>query len=154
MVNSRKPAEPSNLIVPLAIALALIPIAGGVWWWLEREPEPVQAPSLTSEAKSYVKNLKLAGVNMQAKTNFTGAPLVEITGNITNAGDRVRTRVELNCVFYDPYTQVVLRERVPIVRSTLKPGETREFRLPFEGIPESWNRAMPQLVIASINFAQ
>ena len=154
MVNSVKQDDRSSLILPLALALALIPIVGGIWWWLEREPRQAQPPTLTAEAKSYVRNLKLGGVTMQAKTNYTGAPLVEITGNITNGGDRVLTRVELNCVFYDPYTQVVLRERVPIVRATLNPGDTREFRLPFEGIPTSWNRAMPQLVIAHISFAQ
>jgi hypothetical protein len=48
---------------------------------------------------------------------------------------------------------VVLRERVPIVRSTIRPGETRTFRLPFEGIPQSWNQALPQLVIAHIAFS-
>ena len=66
---------------------------------------------------------------------------------------RTLSRVELNCVFYDPYGQVVLRERVPIVRSVLKPGETSSFRLPFEGIPGSWNQTLPQLVIATITFS-
>ena len=33
------------------------------------------------------------------------------------------------------------------------PGQTREFRLPFEGLPESWNQALPTLVIANISFA-
>jgi hypothetical protein len=91
---------------------------------------------------------------MKAAKNYAGAMIVEVVGNITNAGDRTLNRVELNCVFYDAYGQVVLRERVPIVRSTLKPGEARAFRLPFEGIPDSWNQTLPQLVIASINFAQ
>ena len=85
--------------------------------------------------------------------NYAGAAGVEVMGNITNGGDRTLSLVELNCVFYDPYGQVVLRERVPIVRSTMKPGETRPFRLPFEGLPASWNQAMPQLVIARISFA-
>lgn len=154
MVREPKLVDRSNLITPLVIAVALLPVVGGVWWWLERGPAPAQRPALTAEAKSYVSNLKLSGVAMQAKTNFTGAPLVEITGRITNAGPRTLTLVELNCVFYDPYQQVVLRERVPIVRSPLEPGGTREFRLPFEGIAPSWNRGMPQLVIANIVFAQ
>jgi hypothetical protein len=58
-------------------------------------------------------------------------------------------------VFYDAYGQVVLRERVAIVRSRtggLQPGETKSFRLPFDSIPESWNQAMPQLVIAQVLF--
>ena len=51
----------------------------------------------------------------------------------------------------------VLRERVAIVKMSgkgLKPGETRSFRLPFDSIPSSWNQALPQLVIARIEFAE
>jgi len=34
---------------------------------------------------------------------------------IQNTGPRVLKMVDINCVFYDPYGQVVLRQRVPIV---------------------------------------
>lgn len=146
--------QKTNLVLPAVLIAILIPLAVGAWWYLERdsgkkEPQPV----LTSEAKLYTRNLKLGGVQMKGTQNFTGAPLIEITGQITNAGDKTLDRVELNCVFYDVAGQVVLRERVPIVKATMKPGETRAFRMPFEGIPESWNRVMPQLVIAEIRFA-
>jgi hypothetical protein len=35
----------------------------------------------------------------------------------------------------------------------LKPGETKSFRLPFDDLPDSWNQAMPQLVIAGVKFS-
>jgi hypothetical protein len=145
----------SRISVPLVIVL-MVAIAGlGVWWYLASQPREAAAPpAITPEAKAYVSHLKLSGVDMKATQNFAGATVVEIVGNITNAGNRTLDRVELNCVFYDPYGQLVLRERVPIVRSTLPPGEERSFRLPFEGIPQSWNQAMPQLVIASITFTK
>jgi hypothetical protein len=63
--------------------------------------------------------------------------------------------VEINCVFYDAYGQVVLRERVPIVSpriGAVSPREIKPFRLPFDNVPESWNQAMPQLVMAGIEF--
>ena len=81
--------------------------------------------------------------------------MVEITGRIGNTGNRVLQLVEINCVFYDPYGQVVLRQRVPIVSRKaggLAPGDTKPFRLPFDTLPESWNNQMPQLVIARIDF--
>jgi hypothetical protein len=59
---------------------------------------------------------------------------------------------EVYCIFYNSYGEMVLRERVPIVKSVLKPGESRDFRLPFDTIPASWNNQMPQLVIARIEF--
>jgi len=74
---------------------------------------------------------------------------------VKNIGDRKVKLVELNCIFYDPYGQVVLRERVPIVRARsggLAPTETKPFRMPFDNLAGSWNQAMPQLVIAQIQF--
>jgi hypothetical protein len=133
----------------------LLAVTGlGVWWYMSKQPREAPAPPpLTPEAKAYTRNLQLSNVQMKATANYAGATVVEIVGNITNAGDRPINRVELNCVFYDPYSQVVLRERIAIVRSLLGPGETKEFRLPFEELPGSWNQAMPNLVIAHIDFA-
>jgi hypothetical protein len=110
---------------------------------------------LTAEAKGYVKNLQLADVEMKAAESYMGSQLVEITGKITNNGDRPLQQVDLNCVFYDAYSQVVLRQRVSIVRAKtggLPPGETKSFRLPFDTLPKSWNQSMPQMVIAGILF--
>jgi hypothetical protein len=81
---------------------------------------------------------------------------VEISGKIENSGDRDLSVIEIYCVFYDTYGQLVLRKRLPIVSERmggLKPGETKSFRLPFDEIPESWNHVMPQLVIAGIKFS-
>ncbi|MGH9632771.1 MAG: FxLYD domain-containing protein [Bryobacteraceae bacterium] len=144
----------SSFVIPLVVIIALIPILGAVWWFWGRNAGTEQPTVLTAEAKAYVASLKLADVNMKATANYVGATVVEVTGQITNAGERTLELIELNCVFYDPYNTVVKRERVPIVRSTLKPGETQSFRLPFEEIPESWNQSLPQLVIANIVFVE
>ena len=143
----------------MAIVIALV-LALGIagFFFLERasrQPPPAPAP-LTDEAKAYVRNLKLSNVDMKAHESFLKQAVVEITGEITNAGDRVLKSVELNCVFYDPYGKVLQRQRVPIVSprtgAAVAPGETRSFRLPFDTVPETWNNVMPQLVIAGISF--
>jgi hypothetical protein len=103
----------------------------------------------------YVNHLKLSDVDMSAHEDYFRQRVVEITGKIQNAGDRKLNLVEINCVFYDPYGQVVLRQRTPIVSHKaggLSPGDTKPFRLPFDTIPESWNNVMPQMVIARIDF--
>ncbi len=116
---------------------------------------PKEPAALTPEAKAYVKNLALSGVEMKAAESFSGQQVVEIIGQIGNKGDRILKTVEVMCVFYDPSGQVVARERVTIVREKtggLKPGETKPFRLPFDTLPASWNQAAPGLVIAAIIF--
>lgn len=144
----------------MAIVAGVVLVLGlAGFWYLERSSKqpPAAPPPLTPEARAYVhdQKLKLSEVNMKAQESYMKQSVVEITGNISNAGERTLKTVELNCVFYDAYGQLVLRERVAIVNSktgNLSPGETKAFRLPFDSIPESWNQAMPQLVIAGITF--
>lgn len=149
-----KSGGPSKALI--ASLLGLLVVGGGAFWYLERlaiQPAPA-GPALSAEAREYVGHLKLSGVEMKATESYMKQSVVEITGLIANNGNRSARTVELNCVFYDNYGQVVLRERVAIVRPNigLQPGELRNFRLPFDSLPESWNQAMPQLVIAQIKF--
>lgn len=149
-----KPKTPVNS-VPIIVGVVVAVVGGCLWWWLRQPVPPAQGPPLTPEAKAYVRHLRLAEVEMKAAESYMKQAVVEITGKISNAGDRSLRQVDLNCVFYDPWGQLVLRERVSIVRPRsggLKPGETRNFRLAFDNIPQSWNQALPQLVIAGIQF--
>ena len=118
------------------------------------ESAATRSPPFTPEARVYVHNLALSGVAMQAHTSYLNQQVVEITGNLQNTGDRKLALVEINCIFYDPYGKVLLRQRVPIISRKmggLSPGETKAFRLPFDTIPEDWNQATPQS-IAQIQF--
>ncbi len=125
--------------------------------YLEFAPrKPISEMELTPEAKAYVRNLQLSDVTMQANQSLFNQVVVEIQGKIANGGDGPLDVVEIYCVFHDSYGQMVLRKRVPIVSPKmggLKPGETKSFRLPFDELPESWNHAMPSLVIAGIRFS-
>ena len=47
---------------------------------------------------------------MQKHESYMKQAVVEITGKIGNNGGRTLHEVEINCVFYDPYGQVVLQE--------------------------------------------
>lgn len=122
-------------------------------WFISRPKPDVNAVPLAPEAKAYVRNLQLSEVSMKATESYVGQMVTEIEGKITNAGSRAVSQADVFCIFYNAYGEVILRERVPIVKASLKPGETRSFRLPFDDIPGSWNNQMPQLVIARIEFA-
>ena len=141
----------------LAILLASA-LGGAGLYYLEKhagDPPPAVAP-ITAEARAYTRNLKLSEVGIKATESYMANQMVEVIGKISNAGDKMVSQVELNCVFYDPYGQLVLRQKVAIVKAKsggLKPGETKDFRLPFDTLPPSWNQAMPQLVIARIDFS-
>jgi hypothetical protein len=137
-------------VLILAIALALV---GGLLWFVNRPHVTGEAAPLSADAKTYVRNLKLSEVTMKATESYVGQTVTEIEGKIANSGGRTVQHADVYCVFYNSYGEVILRERVPIVMTGLKPGETRTFRLPFDDIPGGWNNQMPQLVIARIEFA-
>lgn len=142
--------------VALIIVLVVLAIGGGLAaWYFSQAPEGEEAIILTPEAKAYTRNLDLSEVDMKATENALGQTLVEITGRITNKGDRPVKHVVLTCIFVDPYGVEAARELVPIVRSrdgVLQPNESRRFRLPFDALPDTWNQTMPRLVIAQITF--
>jgi hypothetical protein len=146
-------------IPPAAIIIALVAALGlAGFWYLDRVSKrpPAPPPPLTGAAKAYVRYLKLSNVDMAAHESYLHQGVVEITGQLENTGDRVLKTVVLNCVFYDSYGQVVLRERVPIITEKmggLAPTERKNFRLPFDNVPDGWNQTMPQMVIAAIDFS-
>jgi hypothetical protein len=142
----------------MAIVIGLVLVLGlGGFFYLDRAAKkpPPAPPPLTGPARAYARNLKLTNVEMKAHESYLKQSVVEIVGNIQNTGDRVVKLVEITCIFYDAYGQVVLRERVPIVSTkigALAPEQIKPFRLPFDNVPESWNQVMPQLVMAGIEF--
>jgi hypothetical protein len=143
--------SPAGIVIALGCILIL-----GVFGWLTfgPKPPPPPPPVLTEQAKQYLATLDLSNVHMQAAESFVNQRVVEILGDITNKGQRTVKLAEVICVFRDSSGKEVLRERVPIVGGSgpLKPGETRPFRLPFDDVDESWNQALPTLVIAQIQF--
>lgn len=153
-----KPEPKKASIPPLVVVIGLVLVLGlAGFFYLDRtsKKEPPPPPPLSQEARAYAKNLKLDKVEMKAHESYLKQSVVEIIGDIQNVGDRTVKLIEITCIFYDAYGQVALRERVPIVSSKLGllgPNQTRPFRLPFDNVPEAWNQAMPQLVIARIDF--
>jgi hypothetical protein len=152
-----RPAKSQPRIgVPVYVAGALVVLGLGIFLYVQYVAKHASADTpLTPEAKGYVKNLKLSDVEIKANKSYLNQMVVEIDGKIGNAGERALDTVEIYCIFYDSYGQLVLRSRVPIVSPRmggLKPGETKSFRLPFDEIPDSWNQVMPQLVIAGVKF--
>jgi len=139
-------------------AVLLLGVAGLLYLNYKAKQPPPELPPLTGDARAYVAggHLPISEVQMVAHESYLKQQVVEITGKIGNTGNRVIETAEIYCVFYDSYGQVILRERVAIVNKKmgkLAPGETKDFRLPFDTIPESWNQVLPQIVIARIEFA-
>ena len=147
--DNKKARKQQVSIPPVAIVVgAILAVGLAAFFYLDRASRipPPAAPPLTGAAKAYVRNLRLADVEMDAHESYMKQSLVEIVGKIGNEGDQNLQLVEINCVFYDAYGQVVLRERTPIVSKKiggLSPGELKNFRLAFDNVPRVGTRRCP-----------
>ena len=151
-------SKPKFEITPamLVIAAALLAAAGAVAWltWGPK-PAPPAPGVLTQAAKQYLGQLHLKNVAMQAAENYVQQRVVEITGDITNSGPRKIALIEVTCFFRNVEGQPIQRERVLVIgghKGTLDSGATKPFRLAFDNLSPEWNQALPDLVIAQIQF--
>lgn len=155
--NTKTEAAKLSFPIPLVVGAIVVALGLGAWGFLDywERTHPPSPAVLTAEAKQYVHSLQLSEVEMKATESYMKQKVVEITGKISNNGDRTLNLVKINCVFRDAYGQVVLRDPVIVVgprTGKLAPGEKKSFRLAFDSIPESWNQSLPDLVIAQIVF--
>ena len=106
--------------------------------------------TLERNGSAYAKNrLRNAFRHAQAKR-------IEVALRYRPREFRLRVADNGKGIDYDSLGQVVKRARVTIVggkNGGEAAGETKPFRLPFDDVPESWNQATPDLVIAAIEFA-
>ena len=146
----------SNQRTQLYLIAVCVVVVSALFIYLEfSKPAAPREIPLTAEAKAYITKLALADVGIEAKLDYFGQKVVEISGSIGNQGDRGLGVVEVSVVFRDYAGKILSRQRSPIVSTRmggLRPGQTKPFRLPFDAVPEGWNNQMPQLVIAGIVF--
>ncbi|MDQ2712747.1 MAG: hypothetical protein M3Y24_11065 [Acidobacteriota bacterium] len=144
-------------VIPVAVGFVVVVAAIAGALYLHKPVRTAPEGGATSEAKAYLVQLQLSGVNMQATENFMKQQVIEVTGKITDNGPRALRTVDVYCLFYGVNGQEIHRERLPILKpggASLAPGETRPFRLPFDAVPDGWNQALPKMVIAQITFAR
>jgi len=149
----RKVSGPPVAALVIATALLLTAATVGFFWWQSRAPE--QTPPITAEAREYLGQLDLSGVEMKAEDTFLEQTVVVIEGKITNNGGKTVNAVVVDCVFRDPYGVEIDRQRAVIVgRKTglLPAGATQAFRLAFDAIPPEWNQTLPSLFISQLEL--
>lgn len=143
-------------LLPVVGGLLFVLVLTGALFYLNKPAPEKGQGGPTGEAKAYVRNLQLSDVEMKATENFMKQQVVELNGKLTNAGPRPLQAVEVYCIFAGLDGKAVYRERLPILHAkgqALQPNEARTFRLPFDSVPDGWNQATPQMVIAHIDFA-
>jgi hypothetical protein len=154
---SEEPDSRGKIIAITVTAMVIVAIIAALL--LHSEPRKAAAPP------PYAANLKLSDLKMSAAENFVGATVSYVDGTVTNAGSQTVTHATVEVTFKDDMGQLAQREEVPLQVlktdgpypeavdlsvSPLGPGQSKPFRLTFEGISAQWNRQYPDIGISDV----
>ena len=151
-------ADSSRRIIAIAVA-AVIVVALIAALLLRSQPKSASGPP------PYATNLKLSDFKMSAAENFVGATVSYVDGTVSNSGDKTVMHVMVEVQFKDDMGQIAQRENIPlqVLKTTgpypeavdfsvspLGPGQSKPFRLTFEGISAQWNHQYPEIQVTDV----
>ena len=150
--------DSSRRIIAIAVGAVIVLAVVGAFL-MRGQPKGASGPP------PYAASLKLSDFKMSAAQNFVGATVSYVDGSVANAGDKTVTHVVVEVQFKDEIGQVVQRENVPLQVlktsgpypealdfsvSPLGPGQSKPFRLTFEGISAQWNHQYPDIHVTDV----
>jgi Protein of unknown function (DUF2393) len=150
--------DSSRRTIAVAVATVIV-IAVVAAFLLRGQPKSASGPP------PYAASLKLSDFKMSAAENFVGATVSYVDGTVTNTGDKTVTHAVVEVRFKDEMGQLAQREDIPlqVLKTTgpyteavdfsvspLGPGQSKPFRLTFEGISAQWNHQYPDIQVIDV----
>jgi hypothetical protein len=144
----------------IGIAIGVVVVIVAILLLISRSEQ--QTPS---GPPAYAANIKFSDLKMSAAENFVGATVSYIDGTVSNTANENVSHVMVEVTFKDSMGQLAQRETVPlrVLRTTgpypeavdlsvspLAPGQSKPFRLTFEGISTQWNHEYPALKVTDV----
>ena len=153
--REEKPGLPVGVIAGGVFCAAVLV---GLFLLVRMQSQPAGSPPIAPEVEAYLPHLAVGELRLSAEENFLRQQVVYLDGQIANRGERTVRQLAVRVYFRDSLNQVILREDQDVIRpgrpgsTPLPPGETREFRLLFDHIPDAWNRQLPQFQLVSMEL--
>jgi heme/copper-type cytochrome/quinol oxidase subunit 2 len=154
--SEEKDSSRRTIVIAVAVVVAVAVLFA---FLLRSQPKNASGPP------PYATNLRLSDLKMSAAENFVGATVSYVDGTVTNSGDKTVTHAMVEVTFKDDMGQLAQREQIPlqVLKTTgpypeavdlnvspLAPGQSKPFRLTFEGISAQWNRQYPEIQVADV----
>jgi Protein of unknown function (DUF2393) len=124
-------------------------------------------PNTLQPPDHYASHLRLSQLAMSESESLSGAKLAYLDGHVQNTGDRTVAGISVQVVFANdeqmpptidsvPLTLIRMKDPYidtqPVSAAPIRPGEDREFRLTFEGVPANWNQQMPEVRVVQTDL--
>lgn len=139
-----------SLTAAAAAALTLAALAGCGG----SRQAPKAAPG--AEEAAYLQNIRVTPGRVEAAQNFLNNTVTTIHGAVTNNGQRTVRKLDINLTFSDIEGKPIEQKTATPIGNDdppLKPGETRQFQLSFDQVPDMWNQASPRMAPAKVILA-
>lgn len=111
-------------------------------------PAPAARAQMTLSEQSYLSKIQVANPSVSAASNFLGATVYYLDGELDNRGSNTVRALDLSLSFMDPFGEVLTR-RIEHVITTANPplraGTSLPLHLTFEHVPAAWNQAPPAI---------
>ena len=160
--STESPAERVGLSPAVwGMAALIVVVVVGVFLFAGRNKGPA-APTTLQPPDAYAPSLPLTGLAMSESDSLSGGKVTYLDGHIQNTGARTVTSATVQVVFANDeamlpviHTQPLTLVRMtqpyvdtePVSAEPLKPGDSHDFRLAFESVPDNWNQQMPEVRI-------
>ena len=108
-----------------------------------------------SAERAYVQQIKFENLSLSGFENMLHQQVTYLNGDISNTGSRTIQGAEVTVEFFDQNDKVALRDTRRIIGKDTRPlesGETRDFQLGFEAIPNGWNHKFPAIHITGLDL--
>ena len=150
----------------MAVAAAVaIAVAGGTILYYEHGKAAPAVTPVSAAADPYSAHLAIDNLAMSESANLSGGKVTYLDGRITNQGSRTVTGITVQVLFRDAANEIAWNETEPlrlvrtrdpyvdvepVAAAPLKPGESRDFRLVFDTVPDQWDGAYPTIRILRV----
>jgi hypothetical protein len=158
----REPRSPLPWIIALIVVVAII----GVLVAISHGHAPANPGGAElASADPYAASLPISNLQMSQAGNMAGSQTTYLDGQITNQGQKTVTAITIQVAFHGfsnpisskqtlPLTLIRTRQPYvdiePVNAAPIQPGQSREFRLIFDNIPQDWNQNYPELRIIQV----
>ncbi len=149
---------PSKRLVLLACVAVAIVLGSLAAIHLHKDgPAPVRS---VAPLDAYASSLAFENITLSEAGHGTGSKSIYVDGQVKNNGSKTLTVLTVQAIFHGadgsnaaletlPLALVRSREPYvdlqPISAAPIAPGASADFRLIFEGLPETWDQQPPQI---------
>jgi hypothetical protein len=116
-------------------------------------------------ADPYAMNLPISNVQMSQSGSMSGGQTTYIDGRITNKGQQTVTGITVQVAFHGFTTPIAKKATMPLMlvrtrepyvdlqpvsAAPILPGQSRDFRLIFDSVPQDWNQNYPEIRVIQV----